>query len=178
MKEGIQLIKRRIKELGQPIDKITEMDLSGNQLQKFTPEIKQLLEQCKQLQTLILCECDLVSLENFPKLPRLTLLDLSTNSLPDDEIKKVSTLDTLTDLNIADNKITKLETIKALSSLKNLQSLECADNDIEKLPDYFKTIFKVFPKLKALDNKDKDGKELDTMDDEEDEELYNDEGEG
>jgi Leucine-rich repeat (LRR) protein len=58
----MQLIKRRIKEIGQPIDKITEMDLSGNQLKTFTPEMKKLLEQCKNLQTLILCECDLVSL--------------------------------------------------------------------------------------------------------------------
>lgn len=33
----MQLIKRRIKEMGQPVDKITEMDLSGNQLKMLTP---------------------------------------------------------------------------------------------------------------------------------------------
>ncbi len=44
--------------------------------------------------------------------------------------------------------------------MKNLEVLECADNDIESLPDYFKTVFKTFPQLKSLDNKDKNGKEI------------------
>lgn len=151
------------------------MDLSGNQLKTFTPEMKKLLEQCKNLQTLILCECDLVSLQNLPKLPQLTFLDISTNSLSDQEISKLAIYDKLTELSIADNKIQKLQTIKQLSSLKKLQSLECGDNDIEKLPDYFKTVFNLFPALKSLDNKNKEGVEMDAIDDE-DQELYNDEG--
>jgi Leucine-rich repeat (LRR) protein len=110
---------------------------------------------------LVLSECDLVSLDNLPQLGNLEELDLSTNSLADEEIKKISIYKKLVSLNIADNKITKLETVKSLKeAMKNLEVLECADNDIESLPDYFKTVFKTFPQLKSLDNKDKNGKEI------------------
>ena len=48
----------------------------------------------------------------------------------------------------------------ALKSITNLERAEFLDNDIEGLPDYFKLIFETFPKLKYLDNKDREGNEV------------------
>lgn len=84
--------------------------------------MKKMIEQCKNIEELILSECDLTSLDNFPQLQHLKQLDLSINSLPDEEIKKLAINKQLTILSIADNKITKLDTIKSLqNSLKNLE---------------------------------------------------------
>ncbi len=86
--------------------------------------MKKMIEQCKNIEELILSECDLTSLDNFPQLQHLKQLDLSINSLPDEEIKKLAINKQLTILSIADNKITKLDTIKSLqNSLKNLEEL-------------------------------------------------------
>lgn len=55
----------------------------------------------------------------------------------------------------------------ALESLTELERAEFLDNEIEGLPDYFKLIFETFPKLQYLDNKDREGNdvELDNEDD-------------
>ena len=59
--------------------------------------------------------------------------------------------------------------------LKKLEVFECADNDVEKLPGYFKQVFGMFGNLQALDNKDKEGNEVDMGDSLEDEEEDDDE---
>jgi hypothetical protein len=48
------------------------------------------------------------------------------------------------------------------------------DNEIEGLPDYFKTVFGMFPRLITLDNKNKDGKEVDPVTELEENESFSD----
>lgn len=65
-------------------------------------------------------ECDLVSLEHLPDCPKLSDLDVSSNSLKDEDLKSILKYSNLTKLNVADNKITKLDSIKSLKGLKKL----------------------------------------------------------
>lgn len=51
--------------------------------------MKEEMESCINLETLTLCECDLVNLDNLPELPKLRELDLSSNLIPDAELKKL-----------------------------------------------------------------------------------------
>ena len=108
MSKGLSILKRCLKEKEEAPDTIKELDLSGEQLGQFTPEMKTALEQCKSLESLVLCECDLTSLKNFPQLKQLQELDLSTNSIPDEELKQLGIYKSLLMLSIADNKIEKL----------------------------------------------------------------------
>jgi Leucine-rich repeat (LRR) protein len=83
----------------------------------FTPEMKEELEKCVSLNSLVLTECQLNSLENFPDIPELVHLDLSTNLIPDKEVSKLSKFKKLEFLSLAENKITKLSTVQQLKGL-------------------------------------------------------------
>jgi len=63
-------IRAAIKKAGKPSE-LQELDLSEIQINKITPEIKDLIEKCSQLRSLKLAECSLSTLDNFPKLPNL-----------------------------------------------------------------------------------------------------------
>jgi Leucine-rich repeat (LRR) protein len=72
------------------------------------------------LETLVAAECDLVSLENLPDCSQLSDLDVSSNSLKDEDLKSIIKYSKLTKLSIADNKINKLDSIKVLKGIKKL----------------------------------------------------------
>lgn len=55
-----------------------ELNLSEIQIQKITPQIKKLIENCKELEVLILSACGLTTLDNLPD-SNLTAIDLSEN---------------------------------------------------------------------------------------------------
>lgn len=103
-----ETIKLIIKERKEPAEKIKELDLGGERIGQITPEVKTLLEKFKNLECLVLSECDISSLDNLPQLPHIQDLDLSSNNLTDSEIKKIAIYPKLVSLNIADNKISKL----------------------------------------------------------------------
>lgn len=56
-----------------------EVDLSSIEIPEFTPEIKELFEKHKKVEVLVMNNCNLTSLKNFPSLPSLQALDLSSN---------------------------------------------------------------------------------------------------
>jgi Leucine-rich repeat (LRR) protein len=68
----------------------------------------------------VAAECDLVSLENLPDCPQLSDIDVSSNSLKDEDLKSIIKYSKLTKLSIADNKINKLDSIKVLKGIKKL----------------------------------------------------------
>lgn len=128
---------------------------------KLTTEIKRVLENCKNLQVLYMAECDLTSLDHFPLLDKLDEFDVSSNSLKDQDIKHIiSCCKNITTLSIGDNNITSLDTIKQLKALKELEILNCDDTPVASEANYAKTAFEHLKKLKYLDSKDKDGKEI------------------
>jgi Leucine-rich repeat (LRR) protein len=79
-----------------------------------------MIEELTSLENLIIAECDLVSLDNLPDCPQLLELDISSNAIKDEDLKILAKYPKLTKLNIADNKIAKLDTIKCLKNHKKL----------------------------------------------------------
>lgn len=65
----------------------TEMAvLDDFHIKKITPELRRELERYKDLISLSLSSCRLSTLENFPFLPSLMILDLSYNPFPPKEL--------------------------------------------------------------------------------------------
>lgn len=140
---------------------MTELDLTEIQIGKLTVPMKHLIQSCMNIQVLSMAECDLTSLENFPKLDKLVELDVSSNSLTDSDMKTIATqCPHIISLSIGDNNIKCVNSIEHLKPLKELEVLNCDDNPVANEPTYAKAAFKTFPKLRYLDSKDKEGKEV------------------
>lgn len=77
MSGALKEIENKIKE-SQEAGEVIDLDLTEVTIEKFTPEISALIERQKNLEVLILSNCGLKSLENFPKC-KLQALDLSHN---------------------------------------------------------------------------------------------------
>lgn len=75
---ALKSIQEAIKNEGNDPSKLVELNLSQIVIGKFTPEIKKVIEGCKNLEILILTECGLDSLDNMPELD-LTAIDLTAN---------------------------------------------------------------------------------------------------
>ena len=135
----------------------------------------------------------LESLEGFPKLPALTRLDLSHNSLAGGLNVLASGCAALTHLDLTANKIKDLDALEPLKTLDKLVSLKLSENPVEEDADLRTKVFKIIPSLQLLDGADvdneedideeeeEDGEEEEDLDDEEDEEggpglsaIYND----
>ncbi len=117
------------------------------------------MEKCTQLKVLRMAECNLSSLDNFPSLPNLEELDVSSNSITDKDLKIIATnCQKLKMLSIGDNQISAIASLKVLKPIKNLQTLWSEDNPIASDPTYTKVAFATFKDLYSLDGKDSKGK--------------------
>jgi len=109
-------IKDICKKANQTMKEITVLDFTGFQIGQLNHEIKICLEKCTKVESLTLAECQLTSLECLPLLSNLLELDVSSNALEDSTVKIIPKLyPKLKRLNIADNKIRKIETLKMLA---------------------------------------------------------------
>lgn len=110
--------------------------------------MKDLIEKCDQLKSLKLAECSLSSLENFPKLPNLEELDVSSNAITDKDLKIIgSNCQKLVSLSIGDNQISAVASLKFLKAIKGLKNLWSEDNPIASDPTYIKVAFDTFKEL-------------------------------
>ena len=149
--------------------------LDGQRINHITDDIKNYLENFKDLEELTLSFCNLTSLKNLPDLPKLKKIELSDNHIKGQELNYLCKYKNLVELRIANNDIKTFDDIKCLENLSELTILDLTDSDITKIKNYREKIFENFKKLKYLDGIDKNGKILEEDDDEEDEE---DESEG
>ena len=131
--EAVRRIDRAAEE------KVTELDLSGLDLEELPPEIG----KCTQLETLVLGKWDEEKegvlgnqLTKFPdavlQLTKLKILNLSGNqisSIPE----ALGQLSNLTDLDLSDNEITSIP--EALGQLSNLTLLWLGENQITSIPE-------------------------------------------
>jgi hypothetical protein len=80
---------------------------------------------------------DLEILGNAPSMKMIRILDISKNSLANEGLEFLSSLNSLTSLNMAHNKIT---TLTSLATLRNLSSLDVSNNNIsnQELSSFFK----------------------------------------
>ncbi len=76
--------EKLLAEVGKAVKKsggaenIYELNLGSIKIQKFFPELQELIEECKYLEILVLAECELCSLKNMPRLD-ISVLDLRMN---------------------------------------------------------------------------------------------------
>ncbi|CAD8073945.1 unnamed protein product [Paramecium sonneborni] len=170
MANTFEIFKQEIKEKTQEQQgKLLEFDLENVKIEKLDKQTADLLEKQNQLESLSLVECSLKTLEGFPKLPNLQNLVLETNSLDGQAIKFIAnTYPKLMCLSLAENQIKTFSELEPIKNLKKLQQLDLSDNPISEQADYFKNVFDLVPGLQVLDNKDKNGNDIQYSDDEED----------
>ena len=157
-------------EKNTPDNPTTIIVLDGQSIKHFTDDIKQYLENFKDLEELTLSICKLTSLKNLPDLPKLKKIVLTDNHLKGEDLNNLCKYKNLVDIRIANNDIKNIDEIKCLENLPELEILDFTDSPITKIKNYRDTIFQNFKKLKYLDLEDKNGKVLEEEDDNEDEE--------
>ncbi|CAD8062592.1 unnamed protein product [Paramecium primaurelia] len=164
----LDIFKKEIKQKTQEQDgKLLDFDLDNIEIVKLDKQTAQLLESHSQLESLSLVECSLKTLEGFPKLPNLQNLVLETNQLEGDAIKFIAdAYPKLMCLSLAENLIKTFAELEPIKQLKQLQQLDLSDNPISQQQGYFQKVFDLVPGLQVLDNKDKNGNDIQYSDDE------------
>ena len=84
-------------------------------------------------------------------------LELSDNNFGGKELKNLPNYENLSQLKLANTKITSFEDINDLKRFKNLNFLELEESPISKLENYRNKIFEILPELVYLDNTSIDG---------------------
>ncbi|EYC21263.1 hypothetical protein Y032_0020g86 [Ancylostoma ceylanicum] len=105
----------------------------------------------------------LQSLKNLPKLPQLSKLDISDNSIAGGLEHVADNCPELLHLNLASNKIAKVEDLAPLKKLK-LAELDLFNNPVTEgdgESEYRSKVFDMIPSLQILDGADINGEEVD-----------------
>lgn len=149
--------------------------LDGFDVCQICDEDKQFLEQFTECISLSLNNCKLTTLQNLPKMKKLTNLSFNDNfieNLPDD---LSSVIPDLNSLKIANNKIRVFEDLEPLKGCKLLKKIDFADNPVSETADFVKMAREAFPSVEIVNCKDKDGKSV--YSDPDDDNEFDEEGE-
>ncbi|KAI9094601.1 hypothetical protein DFS34DRAFT_235434 [Phlyctochytrium arcticum] len=153
-----------------PVD-VTELFLDNQKI----PAILNLqdaptpLSEYQRLTHLSLNNCGLSSLEGFPYLPSLQKLDLGDNRISGD-LASLSILPSLQSVDLSNNRVADLDALRPLSGIRSLQHLNLFQCDVSRTSGYPNTVFSLIPTLLSVDDRDRNGNEVDTYsEDEEDE---------
>lgn len=125
-------------------------------------EIEGLSDKLVKLQSLSMVHVGLQSLKNLPKLPMLGKLDISDNSIAGGLEHVADNCPELLHLNLASNKIAKIEDLEPLKKMK-LCELDLFNNPLTAGSDgeYRSKIFEMIPSLQILDGADVNGEDVD-----------------
>jgi len=146
MEKRIELERR-----GKEPNQVQELNLDNAR----ATQIEGLTDDYVSLENLSLINVGLTTLKGFPKLPKLTKLELSDNRISNG-LGALKDCPLLSDLNLSNNKVKDLEAIEPLKSFDNLTHLDLYNNDICNTDDYRTKVFKLLPNLKYLDGADAD----------------------
>mmetsp|Transcript_117529 Transcript_117529/g.252639 ORF Transcript_117529/g.252639 Transcript_117529/m.252639 type:complete len:162 (+) Transcript_117529:15-500(+) len=142
---------------------VTELILETNKTRSLSEQCKALIESCIKLEVISFNSVNLTSLDNFPRVETLRMLELADNSL-DSNLQTITfCFRNLLTLNVSSNKINDLKELQKLEGLKQLVSLDLSDNPVAKGEEYSKVkawAFGAFENLRSLDGKDADGKDV------------------
>ncbi|ETN85756.1 leucine Rich repeat-containing domain protein [Necator americanus] len=133
-------------------------------------EIEGVNDKLVNLQSLSMVHVGLQSLKNLPKLPQLSKLDISDNNIAGGLEHVADNCPELLHLNLASNKIAKVEDLAPLKKLK-LAELDLFNNPVtegDAESEYRSKIFELIPSLQILDGADINGEEVDDSFDGED----------
>jgi len=146
MEKRIELERR-----GKEPNQVKELNLDNAR----ATQIEGLTDEYESLENLSLINVGLTTLKGFPKLPKLTKLELSDNRISNG-LGALKDCPLLSDLNLSNNKVKDLEAIEPLKSFDSLTHLDLFNNDICNTDDYRTKVFKLLPNLKYLDGADAD----------------------
>lgn len=148
-------------------ESFTELSLDGTAIERISEEDKAFLEQFKNLVTIHLNMTRLSSLENFPKIDSLNRVELAENFLKGNELEHLFKNENIKVLRLAKNKLSTLDEVKLLSGLKKLEDVDLVENPVTLLEDYKRdAIFEAIPSLKILDYVYANGEDYESEDDE------------
>ncbi len=102
---------------------------------------------------------------------------MTDNSLAGSELKHLTKYTNMKVIKFANNKVKDLSEIEALKPLTNLLSLDLNENPVCNVTGYKEAVFGMFPELQLLDGLDKEGNEMFSEDEEEDDDYGNEEPE-
>ncbi|XP_047314658.1 U2 small nuclear ribonucleoprotein A'-like [Impatiens glandulifera] len=126
-----------------------ELDLRGNKI----PVLENVGATEDQFDTIDLSDNEIVKLENFPCMNRLTTLLINNNRITRINPNIGEFLPKLHTLVLTSNRLTNLVEIDPLASLPNLQFLTLLDNNITKKPNYRLYVIHKLKSLRVLDFK-------------------------
>ncbi|KAL2653521.1 hypothetical protein R1flu_021649 [Riccia fluitans] len=132
-----------------------ELDLRGNKI----AVIENLGATEDQYDSIDLSDNEIVKLENFPYLKRLTTLLVNNNRIARINPNIGVNLPKLHTLILTNNRVQNLADLDSLASLGNLHTLSLLDNNVTKLPNYRLFLIHKLPKLQLLDFKKVKNKE-------------------
>ena len=149
-----------------------DQKLAGHQL---TTEDKAFLEEFNTLAALMLNNTGIKSLVNLPNLTTLERIELNDNRLGGAELKHLLQYENLKTIKFAGNQVKDFSDLEVLKPLKHLESLDLTENPICEKDGYVEKVYAMFaPSLNVLDSCDKDGNEVSSHGDDDDED-YDDE---
>ncbi len=152
------------------INNVVEFTLDYQIIKELSLEIKNYIEQFKNIETLNMSSCKLISLENLPKLPNLVKIELNDNYLTEKDLIKLTQYPQLSEIYIANNNINGFEELAKLSNMRELHLLYLIQNPICEKKDYKEIIFKMFPRLLFLDGIGKNNEKYEEFEEENEEE--------
>lgn len=115
------------------------------------------LDAFVSLRELSMCHVGLTTLEGFPILPNLKILQLADNKISSG-LGKLCGLKALEKLNLVHNLIVSIDELRPLAEL-NIKQLDLYACPVEEKTEEFRDkVFTILPSLEVLDDVDKSGK--------------------
>lgn len=137
-------------------DDLEELDLSNiKPVDCLTPSDKECIEKFEGISSFCMNQAGLRSLENWPKLNSVYLLNLSGNKLRTGLKEIANNMPHIAELELEYNRFEDISEFQALQSLSNLISITLQGNPIAKLPNYRQELFNLLPNVKMIDNYDR-----------------------
>ncbi|GJQ10826.1 hypothetical protein GpartN1_g4967.t1 [Galdieria partita] len=130
------------------------------------------LEDFSSLTFLSLNNIGLTSLEGLPRLPKLTTLETSDNMISTGLSVLANAAPRLEVLKLGGNRLANFKDLESLSRLKNLRVLDLYGNPVTNSTDYREKVFAMIPSLEILDGADKEGNEIGSEEEDEEEEVF------
>ena len=160
---------KKLQELCDPHkpDELEELILDefSKDIKSFNLEQKESLEHYSNLIHLSLNNIGLENLSNFPRIKGLMYLSLNNNKLKGDDFSIIPKIyPYLYKLKISGNNIDSIDKLNCLNELQ-LKKIEVKDNPFTLNDnEYREKIYKLIPTLEIVDQKLKNGQEIDTSD--------------
>eukprot|EP00826_Nyctotherus_ovalis_P055035 TRINITY_DN727_c0_g1_i9.p1 TRINITY_DN727_c0_g1~~TRINITY_DN727_c0_g1_i9.p1 ORF type:complete len:168 (-),score=43.70 TRINITY_DN727_c0_g1_i9:210-713(-) len=117
------------------------------------------MEGFEGISSLCMSHVGLNSLDNWPKLNSVYLLNLNRNKLRSGLWTIVKNMPHIAELELEYNQFASIDEFKELKELPNLVFLTLQGNPITTRPNYREELFNLLPNLKTIDNYDREGRD-------------------